>query len=374
MTGTTTRPSGNKWRVAVWGTGNVGRPAIRAVLANPALELVAVIVHAPEKVGIDVGDLIGTDQVGISATEDVDSVLAAGLDALVYAASGDFRPVEAIGDVVKCLTAGANVVTPAIYPLYHPRTAPRELLAWVDGACQKGSSTFLATGVDPGWAMDLLPLVLSGICGRIDEIRAQEIFDYSTYNAPDAVRNIVGFGLPMEVTPRMLQPESLIQVWGPTLNLLADGLGVRLEAITTVIERRPLERTIDVPGMGRFEQGTQGAMRFEVQGVVDGAVRLVVEHVTRITPDIATDWPEPPVGKLGVHKVVIAGRPSIEVTISADDGTGNPAEGGNSTAAGRLVNSIPAVCAYGPGLMSVLDLPLITGTLAPGTGRVGAIP
>ncbi len=364
MTGTTARQSGKKWRVAIWGTGNVGKPAIRAVLAHLELELVAVIVHGPEKIGVDAGDLAGVDRVGIVATDDVDSVLGSGPDAVVYSASGDFRPVEAIADVVKCLAAGVNVVTPVIYPLYHPRTAPKELVGWVDGACQTGHSTLLATGVDPGWAMDLLPLVLSGVCGRIDEIRAQEIFNYSTYNAPDAVRNIVGFGLPMDVTPRMLQPESLTQVWGPTLNLLADGLGVQLEAITTVIERRPLEHTIEVPGMGVFEQGTQGAMRFEVQGVVDGRVRLVIEHVTRITSDIAPDWPMPPVGKLGVHKVVIAGRPSLDVTISADDGTGNPAEGGNSTAAGRLVNSIPAVCSHGPGIMNVLDLPLIAGRLA----------
>ena len=361
---TSSKPSGESLRVVVWGTGNVGRPALRAVLEHPDLDLVAVIVRSPDKVGRDVGGLAGRTPVGLLATDDVDAVLATMPDAVVYTASGDFRPVEAIGDVVKCLAAGVNVVTPAIYPLYHPRTAPKELLAWVEDACRKGGSTLLATGVDPGWAMDLLPLVLSGVCSRVDEIRAQEIFDYSTYNAPDAVRNIVGFGLPMDVTPPMLVPAALTGVWGPTLNLLADGLGVELEAITTVIERRPLERSITVPGMGVFDAGSQGAMRFEVQGIVAGAPRLVIEHVTRITADIAHDWPLPPDGKLGVHRVVIKGRPSLDVTISADDGTGNPAEGGNATAAGRLVSCIPAVCTHAPGVMSILDLPLLPGHLS----------
>ena len=360
---TSVNSDGRTLRVAVWGTGNVGKPAIRAVLQHPGLELVATLVHAPDKVGRDVGELIGGEPVGVLATNDVDAVLALKPDAIIYTASGDFRPVEAITDVVRCLSAGVNVVTPAIYPLYHPPTAPKELLAWVGDACTRGNASLLATGVDPGWAMDLLPLVLSGVCGRIDEIRAQEIFDYSTYNAPDAVRNIVGFGTSMDVTPPMLQPEALKAVWGPTLNLLADGLGVELEEVLTVTERRPLTSTVVVPGMGEFVEGTQGAMRFEVQGRVAGRLRLVVEHVTRITPDIAPEWPTAPSGKLGAHRVIISGRPSLEVTISADDGTGNPAEGGNATAAGRLVSAIPAVCAHGAGLMSVLDLPLLTGHL-----------
>lgn len=352
---------GEQLRVVVWGTGNVGRPAVRAVLQHPGLALAAVVVSTPGKVGRDAGELVGLPPVGVRATADADAVLAAGPDAVVYTASGDFRPTDAIADVVKCLTAGANVVTPAIYPLYHPTTAPEALVALIDAACRRGDSTFLATGVDPGWAMDLLPLVLSGVCSRIDEIRAQEIFDYSTYDAPDAVRDIVGFGLPMDVTPRMLVPEALRSVWGPTLHLLAEGLGVDLEGVTTVIERRPLERAVQVAGMGSFEAGTQGAMRFEVRGMVGGVPRLVVEHVTRITPDIAHDWPFPPSGKLGAHRVLITGRPSLDVTISADDGSGNPAEGGNATAAGRLVRAVPAVCGHAAGLISMLDLPMIAG-------------
>ena len=88
--------------------------------------------------------------------------------------------------------------------------------------------------------------------------------------------------------------------------------------------------------MGEFEAGTQGAVRFEVQGIVDGEPRIVIEHVTRIHPSCAPDWPTPPDGD-GAHRVIIEGRPRIEVTVEATDEGGNRAAGGNATAVGRLV-------------------------------------
>ncbi len=345
----------------VWGTGNVGRPAIRAVVSHRDLELVGVIVANPDKVGIDGGTLAGIEAVGVPATDDVAAALALRPDCVVYTSSGDFRPMEAIGEMLRCLGSGANVVTPGTYPLYHPRSAPPELVQYVDGACRQGGSTLLATGIDPGWAMDLLPLILSGVAGQIDEIRCQELFNYATYHAPDAVRDLVGFGTPLDRTPPMLMTEALTTVWGPMLRLLAEGLDVQLDDIEIHTERRPLESTIEVPGMGTFDAGTQGAMRFEVRGIVGGRAALVLEHITRITDDAAPDWPRPPAGKQGMHRVLITGRPSIEVSISADDGTGNPAEGGNATAAARLVNAIPAVCDATPGIITSLDLPPIYG-------------
>lgn len=348
-------------RVVVWGTGNVGRPALRAVLASPELELAGVIVSAREKVGRDAGELADVPRCGVAATDDVAAALASRPDAVVYAASADFRMAEAIGDVLRCLAAGCDVVTPGIYPLYYEPLCPAELLPHVKAACERGGSSVFASGIDPGWAFDLLPIVLSGVVGAIDAVRVQEQFDYATYHAPAAVRELVGFGTSMDVLPPMLRDEALLAVWGPMVHLLAEGLGARLEEVRTVTERRPLDATVDVPGMGRFDAGTQGAMRFEVQGIVGGRARIVAEHVTRIHASCAPDWPSPPAGKAGAHRVILTGRPTLEVTISADDGDGNPAAGGNATAAARLVNAIPAVCAAPPGIVNPLDLPRIVG-------------
>ena len=100
-------------RVIVWGTGNVGVPALRIVLSNPALELTGVIVSNPAKVGGDAGELCGLPRTGVRATDDV-AALAAGADAVAYCASGDFRPTEAIDDIERCLRAGLNVVSTSI--------------------------------------------------------------------------------------------------------------------------------------------------------------------------------------------------------------------------------------------------------------------
>src|SRR5580704_9565880 len=112
----------------VWGTGNIGRLAIRAVHAHPELDLAAVVVHNPAKVGRDAGELAGLGfDLGVAATDDVDAVLAARPRAVVYAASGDVRPDAALADIIKAIRAGAAVVTPALYALYDPRNAPAEL-------------------------------------------------------------------------------------------------------------------------------------------------------------------------------------------------------------------------------------------------------
>ena len=349
----------------VWGTGNVGRAAIRAVAAHPELRLAAVVVHNPDKVGRDAGSLAGMDHsLGVAATDDVEAVLGAGPEAVVYAASGDLRPDDALADVARSLRAGAVVVTPAIYALYDPRSAPPQVRDPVEAAAKEGGSALFVSGIDPGWGNDVLPLLMTGLASTITQIRCQEIFDYSSYDQPDSVRYLVGMGQPMDYEPPMVAPTIPTMVWGGQVRLMARALGVELDDIRETLERRPLEHTI-TNAMGDFEAGTQGALRFEVQGIVRGEPAIIIEHVTRISPSCATDWPMPPDGGDGAHRVVIEGQPRIEVTIEATDEGGGRAAGGNATAVGRLVNAIPFLRSAAPGLYDALDVPLL-----PASGRL----
>ena len=263
-----------KKRVMVWGTGNVGRPAIRAVLAHRDLELAAVVVANPGKRGRDAGELAGVAPCGVRATDDGAALLARGdLDAVVYAASADTRPQAAYGDLLACLRAGANVVSTAFYPLLYPKTAPPPLKQRVEEACRAGGSSVFVSGIDPGWALDMLPMLLSGVVADLREIRCQELFDYALYDQPDVVRNVVGFGSSLDVLPPMLSDVALRMVWEPMVRILGDGLGRPVDRVETRVERRPLERTLDVPGMGSFAAGSQGAFRFEVRGISGGRRR-----------------------------------------------------------------------------------------------------
>ena len=350
----------------VWGTGNMGRAAIRAVAAHPGLELVDVIVNNPDKVGKDAGDLAGLGyQLGVAATSDVAAVLDRSPAALVYTASGDIRPDDAVADIQQALSAGITVVTPSVYPLYDPRNAPPELLDPIREIAQTGGASLLVTGIDPGWGNDILPVILTGLASTIDQIRCQEIFDYSTYDQPDAVRYLVGFGQPMDEVPPMVAPTVPTMVWGGQVRMIARALGVTLDEVRETVDRVPLEATV-TNAMGTFDAGTQGGLRFEVQGIVDGEALIIIEHITRIDAAVAPNWPSPPDGGAGAHKVVLEGRPRIEVNIEATDEGGNRAAGGNATAAARLVNSIPWLLAATPGVYDAFDVPL-----SPAVGRLG---
>jgi hypothetical protein len=353
-------------RTVVWGTGNVGRASIRAVDAHPGLELVDVIVHSDAKVGRDAGALadLGRD-LGVAATNDIEAVLAAGPDALVYAASGDIRPDDAVEDIRRALAAGAVVVTPSVYPLYDPRNAPAELTEPLLDAAKAGGGALFVSGIDPGWGNDILPILMTGLAGTIEQIRCQEIFDYTTYDQPDSVRYLIGMGEPMDYEPPMVAPTVPSMVWGGQVRMIARALGVELDEIRETLQRRELETTI-TNSMGEFVAGSQGGLRFEIQGIVDGEPLIIVEHITRIHPDVAPDWPSPPDGGDGAHKVIIEGRPRIEINVEATDEGGNRAAGGNATAVGRLVNAIPWLRAAGPGLYDALDVPL-----TPAVGRLG---
>lgn len=350
----------------VWGTGNVGRAAVRAVDAHPELELTAVLVHDPAKAGRDAGELAGLDRsLGVPATTDVDAVLAARPGAVVYAASGDIRPDDALVDIVRAVGGGAVVVTPALYALYDQRGAPPEVREPVLAAIETGGGSLFVSGIDPGWGNDVLPLLVSGLGSVVEVVRCQEIFDYSTYDQPDSVRYLVGMGQPMDQVPPMVAPTIPTMVWGGQVRLMARALGVELDEIRESVQRLPLETTVETATMGKFEAGTQGAMRFEVQGIVAGEPRIVVEHITRIHPSCAPGWPAPPNGE-GAHRVIIEGRPRIEVTVEATDEGGNYAAGGNATAVGRLVGAIDWLVTAGPGLYDALDVPL-----RPAAGKLG---
>ncbi|MFE9370260.1 dihydrodipicolinate reductase [Streptomyces sp. NPDC006711] len=343
----------------VWGTGNVGRAAIRAVHAHPALRLTAVLVHDRAKVGRDAGELAGMEaRLGVPATDGIEAVLGAGPRAVVYAASGDTRPDDALADACRAIRAGAVVVTSALYPLYDPVGAPPEFRDPVLAAVAAGGGSLFVSGVDPGWANDVLPLLVSGLGSTVDAIRCQEIFDYSTYEQEESVRHLIGMGHPMEYEPLMLAPSVPAMVWGGQLRLMARALGIELDDIDETVERRPLSATVRTRTMGTFTAGTQGAVRLEVRGIVGGEPRLVIEHITRIHPSCAPDWPAPPDGGDGAHRVVIEGRPRISVTVEASDEGENRSAGGNATAAGRLVNAIDWLAAAGPGLYDALDVPL----------------
>jgi 4-hydroxy-tetrahydrodipicolinate reductase len=344
------------YRVIQWSTGNVGRFALRAIVDHPDLSLAGVWVSSAAKAGKDAGELCGAAPTGVRATTDADALLRLDADCVCYTATADLRPFEAIEDICRILASGKNVVSSSVVPLVHPTSFFPDVRDKLAAACRAGNASFFTSGIDPGFANDLLPLTVSGLCGRWEEIRILEIINYATYDQPTVLFDTMGFGQPLDHVPLLLTPGTLAFAWGGTIRLLAEGLGVALDEIRETYERRPAVRPIRI-GAHTVEPGTAAALRFEVQGIVGGRPAIVVEHVTRLDDALAPEWPQ---GN-GSYRVVVTGVPTIRCELEFEDAHGDHAVGGVLLTATRLVNAIPAVCEARPGLLCVLDLPLVTG-------------
>lgn len=348
------------YRVVQWSTGNVGRHAIAGIDARPDLELAGVWVSDPAKVGKDAGELAGLGRkLGVTATDSVEHLLALRPDCVVYTAMADDRIMEAIADLTRILRAGVNVVSSSPVFLQFPDgVVPDEVSDPVRRAALDGGASLWVNGVDPGFANDWLPLVLSGVCERIDEIRCLEILDYATYDNRKVLFDIMGFGKALDEIPMLLQPGVLSLAWGSVVRQLAAGLDVKLDAVEERYERLPAPETFDIAS-GTIEKGTAAALRFEVRGMRNGRPVCVLEHVTRLRPDLGPGWPQP--AGQGCYRVEVSGEPNytLDLRLLGSDGDHNTA--GLKATAMRLVNAIPAVVAATPGLLTALDLPLVTG-------------
>jgi hypothetical protein len=348
-------------RVAVAGTGNAGRLALRHVLADDRFELTGVWVHSAGRIGQDAGELAGVDQrTGVTATGDWSELLATEPDCLVYCAMADHRLREAIGDLIRPLAAGIDVVATAPTPLVFPwgSVAARHLEP-LERAAREGGASLFVSGVDPGFANDLIPLALAGTCRRVDAVRCAEIADYATYDGAIVMFDVMGFGKPADETPMLLQPGVLSRAWGPTIRLLAAGLGLEIDEITEWHEREPAPEAFDVAA-GHIPEGGLAGLRFEIRGLRAGQPVLVVEHVTRLRPDLRPDWLRP-AQPGGSYRVEITGEPSYTVDICPASAEGDHNHAAILAGVGRVVNAIPAVVAAAPGIRTTLDLPLITG-------------
>jgi hypothetical protein len=350
-------------RVIQMGTGFVGHFALRAIIEHPDLELVGCWVHSEDKVGLDVGEIAGTREVGLATTNDLEALLALDADCVSSAVGGDGRE-DWVADVhCRFMEAGMNIVSSSIVGMVDPEAHPDQALRGrLEKAARKGGVSYFTSGIEPGFMSDTLPLTLSGVSQYWRSIRVQEILDYSTYIPNEAEKimgDILGFGRPMDYQPILFTPGRLTYVWGGPVTLMARGLGVELDEVREVSERWPAAKRFEVPRLGAIEEGTCEAYRFEVQGIVKGEPKIVLEHVTRLRPESAPEWEQ---GEFGQgYYVHVDGDPNLKCHVACTGPDGDHHSGGILATGTRLVNAIPAVCAAPTGLVSTLELPPLIG-------------
>ena len=250
-------------RVAHIGTGNVGRLALAELIDNPAFELTGLCVSTREKIGRDAGELAGRAvTTGITATEDLEAVLAGEPACVVYCAMGDTRMVAAMDDVRRILAAGINVVGSAPGVLQFPwHVMPDKYIEPLEVAGRQGNSSIYINGVDPGFITDLIPLAFASTCARIEQVRCMEIADYATYDGATVMFDVMGFGKSLDEVPMLFQPGVLAIAWGCAIRQLAAGLKIDIDSITESYEREPAPEPFEIAA-GHIPRGGVAAVRF----------------------------------------------------------------------------------------------------------------
>lgn len=345
-------------RVFQVATGNVGSEMVKRLQHQPDLELVGVHCYSADKVGHDVGELAGIGPVGVVATGSVDEILASRPDVVTF--HGVWPDVELYERVLE---AGIHVVTTADWITGHHRNANH---AGPDGrteeqriraACERGSSTFYGTGMNPGLAQ-ILTVVHSADVTEIEKVTCIESVDVSCHHSVDTWRN-VGFGDPVTDpdVPRKLELGT--RVFEDGVRLMADCFGLELDEVAFEYELGACTKDVDL-GWYRLPEGSLGGARFSYVGTVAGVPRIELRLEWQMTPHTAPRW-----DIQGCYITKIEGDPVIYSKHQILPKTGTDFSSVEAFAAiGMTVtgmpalNAIRAVVAAPPGIVTSADLPL----------------
>jgi hypothetical protein len=342
-------------RVIQFSTGNVGVHALRALIGRPDLDLVGVHASGAEKIGRDAAELCGLSApTGVIATCGIDALLALDADCVVYTSQAETRPRQAVGELARFLSSGVNVVGTSLVWMVAPQHADAWLRDPLEAACKQGDSTLYINGIDPGFSGDSLAHAALSLSTRAVAVTVQEIFDYGSYEDAEFTGVSFGFGMPPDHTPIMFAPGVLASLWGGQVRTLAADLGIELDDVRERHEKWVTPRQIECPMM-TVDTGGVAAVRFGVEGIVDGSAVITMEHVNRLTDAAAPNWPYPPEGRPGVHRVIVDGDPGVEINTHVGIGIDHN-QGGVIATAARAVNAIEAVCRAPAGILAAHDL------------------
>lgn len=346
----------SKLRVIQWATGGVGKAAIECVQNHPLLELAGCWVHSADKNGRDVGEILGTAELGVTATSSIDDVLALDADCVMYS---PLIPKDQ--EVIAILRSGKNVVTPVGW--VYPDLSNPAVKALAEAALE-GGVTLHGSGIHPGGITERFPLMVSSLSSAVTHVRAEEFSDIRTYNAPDVVRHIMGFGGTPEAAVQGPMAGLLEAGFKMSVRMIADRMGFRVDPnIRTTQEIAVATADIDYDPFP-ITAGTVAARRFRWQALVDEKP-VITAAVNWLTGEENLD-PGWNFGGQGERfEIEITGDPDVSLTFKglqpptiAEGLQRNP---GVVATANHCVNAIPYVCAAEPGIKTYLDLPLFAG-------------
>lgn len=330
----------DKVRVAVWGLGAMGSGMVRLLLEKAGVEIVGAVARRAEKHGVDLGVAIRAGRrLGVRVWGDAPEMLARTRPDVVLHATTSFAE-EAFTELAAVVRCGANVITIAEEMAY-PWVTRGERAQEMDSLARRYGVTVLGTGINPGFVLDSLVLMLTGVCARVDSIRGVRINDLSPYG-PTVMRT-QGVGRALAEFERGLRDGEIVGHIGfrQSMGMIAAALGWRLDEVREV--REPIiARSRRVGAHVVVEPGMVAGCRHMAYGLRDGRCVIALEHPQQVRPEAE--------GIETGDYITIEGEPPVNLAIRPE------LPGGIGTVA-LAVNMVPAVLEANPGLKTMLDLP-----------------
>jgi hypothetical protein len=340
------------YRIVQWTTGNVGKSSVAAIAANPTLELIGCYAWSKDKAGRDVGELAGIEPLGVEATNDVDALLALKPDVVVY------NPMWIdVDELVRILQAGVNVVASASFITGHNLGDGRHRL---EEACNRGGSTLFGSGVSPGFA-ELLAIVATTACDRIDKITIAESADTTLYDSPDTERP-TGFGTAIDDPALVPMAEKGTAVFAEAVRLLADAIGVELDEIKCASEYAQTTEDLAMASW-TIPAGHVAGVFASWQGIANGKTVVDINVRWKKGQTLEPNWQLDGDG----WKITIDGRPTVNMQVGflpPQDMIENAKSIEDFFVLGHImtamppIHAIPAVVAAAPGIATYNDLPM----------------
>jgi hypothetical protein len=326
----------NPIRVVQVGLGPIGQACVRELARRPAVDLAGGVDVDPAKVGLDLGEACGLEApLGTQVRDDLAEALAEWQPQVVVHTTQSFLD-RIRGQLEAIVTGGAHVVSSS-EELFYPCRRNPQFCRELDALAKEYGVTVAATGVNPGFAMDLLPLFLTGVCVRVDGIRVSRVVDAGLRRLP--LQRKVGAGL----TERDFRERVATGQFGhiglrESATAVMDTLGWPMDRVAESIEPVIAETPVQTPFLA-VEPGRVAGLHQVMRVWSSGVERLVLE----------------------LQMYVGATEPHDSVEVAGDPPLSMHIEGGiygDTATIGALVNTIPKVISATPGLKTMLDLPV----------------
>lgn len=315
-------------KVTQYGLGPIGL-GISAVLLERGYNIVSAVDVDPEKAGVDLGTLLERDPLGVEVTSDAAAAFSHGPQVVIHTTQSHLSKV--MPQLLGCIEAGVNVISTSeelAFPWYHHPEEARTL----DEAARANGVTVVGVGVNPGFVMDLLPIVLTAPCREVRAIHVTRVVDAGLRRLP--LQRKVGAGMDRSTFEEGVRTGRMGHVGLPeSVAMIADAMGWALESITENID--PVMDGDVVKGLHQVAAGSAG-----------GRQVITLDLTMAVGAPSARD------------AVTIEGNPPIEMTVSGG------IHGDVATCA-IAVNAIPIVIASPPGLSAPHRLAALHGGGSP---------